>query len=75
MGQLKILLLVAALLAFFFFFLAFLGVSLPGWSACPELVDADGLAGAPAVSAAHAGAAKIKAHSNNSNFFMVILPL
>jgi hypothetical protein len=70
-------LLVAALLAFFFFFLAFLSASLPGWAAdtaCAELAEAGGLAGALAGSAAQAGAAKIKAHSNSSIFFMVILP-
>jgi hypothetical protein len=67
----------AALLAFFFFFLAFLSASLPGWAAgaaCAELAEAGGLAGAPAVSAAQTGAAKINAHSNSSIFFMVILP-
>lgn len=73
-------LLFAALLVFFFFFFfwAFLGVSLPGWAAgaaCAELAEAVGLAGAPAVSAAQAGTAKINALNNSNIFLMVILPL
>lgn len=72
-GQLKILLSVAALLAFFLW--AFLGDSLPAWAAGAELATAGSLAGAVG-SAAHAGAAKIKADNNNRFFiFMVTLPL
>lgn len=71
---------VAALLAFFLeavFFLAFLVfLAVSGWVAFSGMAEAEGTAdAAPAVSAAKTGAAKIKAHSNNSNFFMVILPL
>lgn len=82
-GDISFVVSAGALLAFFFFLWAFLGAFLTGWAAgavacagCSELIVADGLAaGAPDVSAAQAGAAKIKALNNSNIFFMVILPL
>ncbi|MDD5181343.1 MAG: hypothetical protein PHT15_08800, partial [Gallionellaceae bacterium] len=71
-------------MALSFFLWDFLGAFLPGLAsgavacaACPELAEADDFSadGAPAVSAAQAGATKIKALNNSSMFFMVVLPL